>query len=328
LSRYARIVGWGKYLPSQILTNHEIAQKLPTSHEWIVTRTGIHERRIAAEAETPSSMGVLAAQDALKQASLWPEDLDLIIAATSSPDRLLPSCAALIQKGLGAPPIPAFDLNAACSGFLYSLHVAHQLIQTGAYQTILVVGAEVYSRMLNWEDRSTCVLFGDGAGAMVLRASDAPGGILSCVAGNDGTRADLIQVPGISASCSDPLVNGRAHLTMDGGPVFKIAVRVLVDSAQRALDQAGLTPADLDLFIPHQANLRIIQSAAEATGIPKDKVFVNVDRYGNTAAASIPIAVCEAADAGRLKQGTRVLLAGVGAGFSWATMAVEWRTNP
>lgn len=321
MTNYARIAGWGKYLPSRVLTNSDIAKTVPgADDDWIVTRSGIRERRIAADTETPSSMGILAAQEAMKQASVWPEEVDLIIAATSSPDRLLPSCAAFIERGLKTRAVPAFDLNAACSGSLYALHVAHQFIQTGAYRNILVVGTEVYSRMLNWEDRSTCVLFGDGAGALVLQASDEPGGILSCVAGNDASKADLIQVPGIS----DPCANGSAHLVMDGGRVFRTAVRTIVDSTRQALGLAELDIQDIDLFIPHQANLRLIDAATQAAGIPPEKLFVNVDRYGNTAAASIPVALCEAAECGRLRAGDRVLLAGVGAGFSWASMVVQW----
>lgn len=326
MRRFAHITGWGKHLPSRVLTNQEISKALPTSDDWIVSRTGIRERRIAAGTDTPSSLGLLAAQKALSCAGLTPDDVDLIITATSSPDRLLPACSAWIQQGLGTRPVPAFDVNAACSGFLYGMHIADQFIQTGAYRNVLVVGTEVYSRMLNWEDRSTCVLFGDGAGAMVLQASNNPGGILSCVAGNDASGADLIRVPGVSAS-PDEYPNGERYLSMDGGPVFKIAVRAIADSTLKALGQAELRPDDVDLFIPHQANIRIIRSAAQATHIPEDRVFINVDRYGNTAAASIPIAVCEAVESGRLHDGDKLLLAGVGAGFSWASMVVQWGTG-
>lgn len=324
MTKYARITGWGKHLPTRVMTNREFESFLDTSDEWIVSRTGIRERRIAAEDETASTMGINAARQALAYAGLEPQELDLVIAATCSTERVFPACASLIQHGLGARNAGAFDLNAACSGFVYGLDVARQFVQTGLQRNVLVVGTEVFSRLLDWRDRSTCVLFGDGAGAVVLQASDEPGGILSSVMGSDGSGADFLYVPGVCASPLDPLVNEHHHLVMNGAQVFKFAVRMVVDATCQAVCDAGLALEDIDLFIPHQANLRIITSATEALGIPQEKVFVNVERYGNTSAASIPIALCEAAEAGLLREGQRVVLAAVGGGLSWAAMVLEW----
>lgn len=328
MGHYARIVGWGKYLPARVLTNQDLEQRLPTSDEWITTRTGIRERRLAGDEETPATMGVIAARQALAQAALKSQDIDLIIAATSSPERVLPATAALIQRALGARSVGAFDINAACSGFLYGLSTASQFVQAGVYRNVLVVGCEVYSRILDWEDRSTCVLFGDGAGAAVVQQSSEPGGILAWVLGNDSAGVDTIYVRGVGAPVNDQAGSPYPYLVMQGSQVFKSAVRAMVESTKQVARSAGLALSDIDLLIPHQANLRIIQSAAESLGLPDDKVFVNVDRYGNTAAASIPIALCEAVESGRLRDGDHVVLTTVGAGISWAAIALEWRPTP
>ncbi len=323
LGGHARIVGWGKYLPSTVLTNFDLEQRLPTSDEWITTRTGIKERRLAGDTETPATMGVIAAKEALANAGLDSQDVDLIIVATSSPERVLPATAGIIQRELGLRNIGAFDLNAACSGFVYGLSVASQFVAAGVHRNVLVVGSEVYSRLLDWEDRSTCVLFGDGAGAAVVQQSQEPGGILSWALGNESDGVDMIYVHGVGAASAES--ESYPYLVMQGSPVYKAAVRALVDSTKHVTMEAGLELADIDLLIPHQANLRIIRSASESLGIPDDKVFVNVDRYGNTAAASIPIALCEAVETGRLKKGDQVVLTTVGAGISWAAMAMEWQ---
>ena len=324
----AHIAGWGKYLPSRVVDNYELASTLATSHDWIVDRTGIHERRIAADDETPSTMGIEAARQALCKAGIVPADIDLIITANSSPERVFPATASLIQRGLGARPVGAFDINAACSGFVYGLFTAQQFVSAGIYRNVLVVGTEVYSRVLDWQDRTTCVLFGDGAGAAVVQASPEPGGILSCVLGNESAGAESVYMFGVAKSPLDERANEHHYLVMNGGQVFKYAVRAMIDSAHQALDQAGLTMQDIDLVIPHQANLRLIHSAAEALGVPEEKVFINVDRYGNTAAASIPIALCEAIESGCLHKDDRVVLMGVGAGISWASMVLEWSSDP
>lgn len=322
---FARITGWGKYLPQRVVDNHELSKTLATSDEWIAGRTGIRARRIAADDETASTMGIIAAQRALATAGVSPGEIDLIITANSSPERVLPSTAALIQKGLGAPPVGAFDLNAACSGFVYGLNVARQFVSTGAYRTVLVVGSEVYSRILNWQDRSSCVLFGDGAGAAVVQASIEPGGILSCVMGNESAGTEAVYVPSVAASPLDPLAQNGHYLVMNGHQVYKYAVRGMVESARKALDDARMEPSDLDLIIPHQANLRMIRNMAESLGVPEAKVFINVDRYGNTAGASIPIALCEAVESGRLQEGDRIAFVCAGAGISFASMIMEWQ---
>jgi 3-oxoacyl-[acyl-carrier-protein] synthase-3 len=323
LARYARITGWGKYLPQKVLTNQELERLVDTSDAWIISRTGIRERRIAADDETASTMAVHAAREALKVAGLEPHRLDLMIAATCTPEFIFPACASLVQNSLGAKNAAAFDLNAACSGFIYALATACQFIAAGAYKNILVVGSEVYSRILNWKNRNTCVLFGDGAGAVVIQAGNSPPGSLSFVLGNDGSRANSIYTPG---PCG--LNDGPYYITMNGPEVFKFAVNVICLATKQAVKAAGLELSDIELLIPHQANTRILKSAAKAIGLPLEKVFINVDRYGNTSAASIPIALCEAVEEGRLKERDHLVLVGFGGGLSWAAMAIEWGTGP
>lgn len=264
-------------------------------------------------------MAVRAAGDALKVAGLEPRSLDLVIVATCTPEYIFPACASLVQSSLGAKNAAAFDVNAACSGFIYALATACQFVTSGAYNNILVAGSEVYSRILDWKDRSTCVLFGDGAGAVVVQASDAPGGLLSFVLGNDGSRANSIYTPG---PCG--LSRGPYYITMNGPEVFKFAVNVICLATRQAVKAAGLELSDIELVVPHQANIRILKSAAKALELPPEKFFINVDRYGNTSAASVPIALCEAVEERRLKDGDHLVLVGFGGGLSWAAMVLEW----
>lgn len=319
MARYARVIGWGKYLPEKVLTNQELESLVNTSDAWIWSRTGIRERRIAGAEETATSMAVHAGKEALESCELDPSSLDLVIAATCTPEFIFPACASLVQNSLGARKAAAFDVNAACSGFIYALATACQFVATGSYENVLVVGSEVYSRIMDWQDRSTCVLFGDGAGAVVIQGGHSKPGCLSFVLGNDGSRAGIIYTPG---PCG--LNDGRYFLTMKGPETFKFAINIMCQATKEAVAAAHLELSDIDLIIPHQANTRIIKSATRLLGLPMDRVFVNVDRYGNTSAASIPIALCEAAEQGRLKENDHVVLVGFGGGLSWAAMVIEW----
>lgn len=325
---YVKIAGWGKYLPERVMPNAELESLVDTSDEWIRARTGIQERRIAAPEETTCSLAVQAARQALDRAGLAPADLDLVIVATCTPDYAsMPSTASLVQHALGASRAGAFDLNAVCSGFLYGLATGSQFILSGAYRTVLVVGAEVFTRILDWQDRSTCVLFGDAAGAVVLAGSDEPGGLLSFVLGSDGSGACSLYVPagGSRAPASAETVAQRQHyVKMDGREVFRFATTVVPESVSQALAQAGLGPDDMDLLIPHQANVRIIDAAVRRLKIADDAVFANVQKYGNTSAASIPVALCEAIEEGRVRPGSTVVLAGFGAGLSWGAAVWKW----
>jgi 3-oxoacyl-[acyl-carrier-protein] synthase-3 len=319
LARYAQVIGWGKYLPEKVLTNQELEQSVNTSDAWIWSRTGIRERRIAGADETASTMAGRASREALDVSKILPDSLDLIIAATCTPEHIFPACASLVQESLGAKKAAAFDINAACSGFIYALATACQFIAAGAYDNVLVVGSEVYSRILDWQDRNTCVLFGDGAGAVVIQASDSLPGSLSFVLGNDGSGVDILYTPG---PCG--LNDGRYFLTMKGPETFKFAINIICKATKEAIAAAHLELSDIELIIPHQANTRILKSAARLLGVPLDKFFINVDRYGNTSAASIPIALCEAVEDGRIKDGDNVVLVGFGGGLSWAAMAIQW----
>jgi 3-oxoacyl-[acyl-carrier-protein] synthase-3 len=326
MTQYSRIIGWGKYAPEKVLTNQDLEKMVDTSDEWILTRTGIRERRIAAPEETTATMSVEAARVALDKAQLRPKDLDLIIVATSSPDHFLPPVSSMIQDMLGAKGVAAFTLVAGCTGFVYALATAHQFIANGTYENVLVIGAELISRFVDWEDRGTCVLFGDGAGAVVLTASDMPGGVLSFVLGSDGSLADALIVPAIG--CKEPfcqkVLDERTHyIKMDGRRVFKFATRIMSKAAVEAVKASGLSLSDIDLLIPHQANLRIIELARRHLGLPEDKVFINVDRYGNTSAASIPIALCEAIEEGRVNEGDNLVMVGFGGGLTWAATVVH-----
>ena len=325
--RHAQIVGWGKYVPSQVLTNDDLAKMVDTSDDWIRARTGIVERRIADPRETTSTMSIKAAQAALQVADVAPERLDLIIVTTATPDYLFPATACLVQDALGARRAGAFDLLAGCSGFVYGLGVGSQLIISGAYENVLVIGAETLSRIMDWTDRNTCVLFGDGAGALLLQASDAPGGVLSFTLGADGSGGDLLILPGGGSrhpASAETVAQGLHYARMNGREVFRFATRIMGRAAKEAIKAAGLEIDDIDLFIPHQANMRIIQSAAKHLGLPMDKVFVNLDRYGNTSCASIPIAFCEAIEEERIKPGDHLVLVSFGAGLTWAAAVVQW----
>ena len=325
--RYAQIVGWGKYVPSHVLTNDDLAKMVDTSDDWIRARTGIVERRIADPRETTSTMSIKAAQAALQVADVAPERLDLIIVTTATPDYLFPATACLVQDALGARRAGAFDLLAGCSGFVYGLGVGSQLIISGAYENVLVIGAETLSRIMDWTDRNTCVLFGDGAGALLLQASDAPGGVLSFTLGADGSGGDLLILPGGGSrhpASAETVAQGLHYARMNGREVFRFATRIMGQAAKEAIRAAGLEIDDIDLFIPHQANMRIIQSAAKHLRLPMDKVFVNLHRYGNTSCASIPIAFCEAIEEERIKPGDHLVLVSFGAGLTWAAAVVQW----
>ena len=325
----AYIAGTGRGVPKGVMTNHDFAGiGIETSHEWIHERTGIVQRYVATEGETTCSMAADAARQAMERAGVTPEELDVIVLSTATPDRLLPSTAVDLQAQLGASRAAAFDLSAACSGWLYGLTVAEGMIMSGVARTALVVGAEKMSAIVDWEDRATCVLFGDGAGAAVIRRSeDGRKGILSAYMKSDGTLADLLYRPagGAAIPMCEAVLKDRSHyVKMAGREVFKHAVRSMADACDHALAGAGLTGADIDLLIPHQANMRIIEATAKHAHISMDKVFVNVDRYGNTSSASVPIALDEAIEQGRVREGSTVMLVAFGAGFTWASMVARF----
>jgi len=327
VTAHAHIVGWGKYVPSHVLTNDDLAGMVDTSDEWIRSRTGIIERRIAARDETTASMAVRAAQQALEIAGLRPVDLDMVIVATVTPDYLFPSTACLVQDALGARSAAAFDLSAGCTGFVYGLSVGASLIAADACQNVLVIGAETLSRIVDWNDRATCVLFGDGAGAVILQANGADGGILSTVLGADGSGGDLLYQPA-GGSKHPPshhaLAQGLHTLKMRGREVFRFAVRVMPAATRQVLEQAGLELSDVDLIVPHQANRRIIDASTRALGLDSTLIFSNLESYGNTSSASIPIALCEAVEQGRLQRDDLVVCVGFGAGLTWAAAAIRW----
>ena len=318
----ARISGVGKYLPERVVTNADLERMVETSDAWIQERTGIRERRRAADHETASSMGLEASRQALAQAQVDPNDLDLIIAASTTPDGMFPAVGSLIQDGLGARHAGAFDINAACVGFVIALQTASQFISSGLYKRVLVVGADVLSRIVDWQDRGTCVLFADGAGAVVLEASDR-GGPLSFVLHSDGSGGPVLYAPG-PASAVGATEPGDYHIRMDGKHVFKFAVHAMETATREAVAAAGMTVDDIDLLIPHQANLRIINATAKALGLPPERAMVNVDRYGNTSSASIPMALQEACEQGRLKDGDRIVMVAFGGGLVWCAMVLEW----
>jgi len=326
--RHGRITGWGMYVPDRVLTNHDLEQMVDTNDEWIVSRTGIRERRIAEAGETSSTMSVEAAQRALARAEVSPEELDLIIIATSSPDYFTPPVSSMVQDQLGATRAGAFTLGAGCTGFVYALVTASQFIESGMYDKILVIGVEHLSIAVDWTDRNTCVLFGDGAAAVVLEMSCQPTGVLSAELGSQGKDWDALIFPGGGSAKpfgEQTLPNKEQYLRMDGRRVFKFATRAMADSTRRVVRESGLSWGDIELLIPHQANARIIDLAVRRLKIDPAKVMVNVDRYGNTSAASIPLALCEAADQGRLKSGDHLVMVGFGAGLTWAATVVHWQ---
>lgn len=324
MKRYSRITGTGSHLPPRRVTNADLvadfaARGIETSDDWIVARTGIRARHFAAPEVACSDMALDAARHALEAAGLEASDIDLIIVATSTPDMVFPSTACILQNKLGAAGCPAFDVQAVCSGFVYALTVADAMIRAGTAQRALVVGSEIFSRLLDFNDRTTCVLFGDGAGAVVLEASDTPG-ILASDLHADGRHVGILCVPG---HVSGGQVSGLPLLTMDGPAVFKLAVGVLESAARAALDKAGLTEADIDWLIPHQANIRIMQGTARKLKLSTDKMVVTVDQHGNTSAASIPLALDHAVRSGQVKPGETVLLEGVGGGFTWGAVLLK-----
>ncbi|MDA8335736.1 MAG: ketoacyl-ACP synthase III [Peptococcaceae bacterium] len=323
----AGIWGLGRYLPERVLTNAELERMVETNDEWIVSRTGIRERRIAAGDQTTTDLALPASRQAMERAGVTPEDLDLIIFCTNNPDTVIPAAGPVLQGKLGATRAGAFDLVAGCSGYIYGLSVASQFAASRTYLTILVVGADMLSRVVDWQDRTTCVLFGDGAGAAVVRPVPDGRGILSFRLACDGTKAGEIIVPagGASRPATHGTVDAREHyLRMNGREVFRFAVTACEKVAREVLDAAAVSAEDVALFVPHQANLRIIENSARRLGIGMDRVMVNVDRYGNSSAATIPVALAEAEEQGRLKQGDLVLLVGFGAGLTYAGMVIRW----
>jgi len=327
MSKAVGILGTGACVPDQVLTNFDLEKMVDTSDEWIVTRTGIRERRITTEEEATSDLAYRAAQKALEAAGITADQLDLIIVATVTPDTSFPSTANILQDRLGAKKAAAFDLAAACTGFLYGLATATQFIQNGLYRYVLVIGAECLSKVVNWSDRNTCVLFGDGAGAAVLGQVEEGYGFLSFELGSDGSGGDLLKVPagGSRLPASEHTVTNNLHyVSMAGSEVFKFAVRVMGNSAESAIQKAGLTKEDIDLLVPHQANMRIIDAAVKRFGLSMDKVVINLDRYGNMSSASIPIALDEAVRTGRVKEGDHLVLVGFGGGLTWGATVLKW----
>ncbi|MBN1595223.1 ketoacyl-ACP synthase III [candidate division FCPU426 bacterium] len=322
----AGIAGTGMYIPEKLLTNADLEKMVDTSDEWITTRVGIRERHLAAPEETSSSMGSKAARMALAQACVSPAEVDLIIMATITPDVPWPASACFIQRELGASQAACFDIAAACTGFIYGLSLAQGFISTGMYKTVLVVAAETLSRITDWEDRNTAVLFGDAAGAAVLRPVAAPKGILATYLGADGSKGDLLELPagGSRLPASHETVSARQHyIRMKGNEVFKFAARAMANSNKEALQRAGHKVEELDLLIPHQANMRIIEAAARLSNLPMEKVFLNIDRYGNTSAATTAVALCEALQQQRLKPDSLCLLVAFGGGFTWGSCLIR-----
>lgn len=324
--RYGNIIGWGKYVPEKIITNADLEAIIDTTDEKIIALTGISERHVVDDSEQTSQMAIGAAREALEMASVRPQDLDLIIVATSSPDYLTPPISSQVQHALGAKKVGALTLVTGCTGFIYSLATAQQFIQSGNCERILVIGAELISRWIDYTDRTMCILFGDGAGAVVLEATEKPSGILSFVLGSDGSKADLLILPGGGSRHppSQEMLDRKLHyVQMNGREVFRFATKTLGRALRKAIKEAGMQPEDIDLFIPHQSNKRLIESIAQQVGLPKDKIFINIDKYGNTSAASIPIALCEAFNTGKAKVGDTLAFTALGAGLTWATAIVK-----
>ncbi len=320
------ILGVGEYLPAHVLTNADLARMVDTCDEWITSRTGIRERRIAAKNEATSDLAREAAKKALKNASVCAADIELIIVATVTPDMLFPSVSCLLQHALSARKAACFDISAACGGFVYAVTVAQQFISTGMYKNALIVGAEVMSSITDWQDRNTCVLFGDGAGAVVM-GEVSSGGILASYLGSDGASAELLQVPagGSRKPASAHTIEARQHFVkMQGNELFKLAVTIMADAAQVVLKKAGLECADIDLVIPHQANIRIILAMAKKLKLPEEKIYLNIERYGNISSASTATALCEAVQEGKIKKGDIVLLDAFGAGLVWGAVVIKW----
>jgi 3-oxoacyl-[acyl-carrier-protein] synthase III len=330
MSPYAHITGWGMAVPSRVLTNADLEKIVDTDDEWIQSRTGIRQRHIANNDESTATLAKDAALNALRVANLNPSDLDLIIVSTSSPEHTFPATACLVQDKIGATHAGAFDLSAACSGFIFALNMATQAIRSGSIQNALVIGAETLSRFVNWQDRNTCILFGDGAGAFVLQAGDEPGGVLSSVMRSDGSGGDLLSVPAGGShmpASSETVLNHQHTIHMSGREVYRFATRVIVQATHEVAADADVKIEDIQLVIPHQANLRIIEAAMRSLEIPMEKCFIDIERYGNTSTASIPIATCEAIQQGRLQYGDTAVFVGFGAGLTWGSALVKW-TGP
>src|SRR5881398_453092 len=325
--RTVSIIGTGSYTPEKILTNEDLSRMVDTSDEWITTRTGIKERRIAAKDEYTSDMAAKAALKAIEQAKISPEEIDLILVATATPDMIFPATACFVQKKIGAKNAACLDVSAACAGFLFAVEIAQQFITSHTYETVLVIGAEKLSSITNWTDRNTCVLFGDGAGAAVLRHRGGTHGVISNHIGTDGHYTDILFMPGGGSLC--PITRDNVDLNLNtihmiGKEVYKQAVTAMIRASKKALEQAGLSIHDIACVIPHQANLRIIEAIADRIGIPLEKFYVNLDRYGNTSAAAVAIALDEANRSGRIKAGDYVLLIVFGGGLTWASTIIEW----
>jgi 3-oxoacyl-[acyl-carrier-protein] synthase-3 len=327
MEKYIRIIGTGSAAPDQILTNADLEKMVDTSDEWITERTGIKERHIAPKDKAGTDYALLASQRAMKMANVTPDEIDMIILGTVTPDAPLPSSACILQDKLGAKNAAVMDIVAACSGFIYGLSLARALIMVGQFRTILVIGVETLSRLTNWTDRNTCVLFGDGAGAAVVQASDKPGGIINTYLKGDGSLAHLLQVPMGAARVpidSANLCHPDRYIRMEGQEVFKSAVKAMGEAATKILEICNVDSKDIDLMIPHQANIRIIEATAKRIKLPMDRVYVNIHKYGNTSAASIPIALDEAVREGRIKTGDKIVLVAFGAGFTWGATLIEW----
>ncbi len=325
--RTVSIIGTGSYVPERVLSNADLEKLVETSDEWITTRTGIKERRIAGDAEFTSDLATNAAKAALENSGISPTEIDLIIVATITPDKFMPSTACMVQTKIGATNAACFDISAACSGFLYAIEIAQQFITSHTYNTILVIGADKLSSIIDWKDRNTCVLFGDGAGAAILRHRAHGHGVIATRMGSNGALADLLQVPGGGSACPITSENADQRLNtirMEGRETFKHAVTNMVESARQVLDDAGLDATDLACVIPHQANLRIISAVAERLDVPLDRIMVNLDRFGNTSAAAVAIALDEANRTGRMKVGDYVLLVVFGGGMTWASSVIQW----
>jgi 3-oxoacyl-[acyl-carrier-protein] synthase-3 len=325
-TKRAGIVGLGEYLPSKVLTNKDLEKMVDTTDDWIISRTGIRERRIAGPDEATSDMAAKAARKALESAKLRSEDIDLIIVATITPDMFFPATACLVQEKIGARTVPAFDISVACSGFIYGLAIANQFVSSGAYKHALVIAAEKLSSITDWNDRSTCVLFGDGAAAAVLGPVDK-GGILSVYLGANGKVGDLIKLPagGSRIPATRESIEGRLHfIKMNGTELFKHAVKVMADAALEVTRPLGLKAEDISLVIPHQANIRILNAVAKRMGLTEDKIYLNIEKYGNMSAASSAVALVEAVREGRIKKGDKILLDAFGGGLTWGAIVIEW----
>jgi len=327
----AHLTGWGRYAPAQVLTNRDLERMVDTNDEWIVQRTGIRERRVAAAHETTASMAAVASLRAIRTAGIDPEDIDLILLATLTPDYWMPSTAALVKEAIGNTKAAAMDVAAACSGFVYAYATGQAYIESGLARHVLVIGAELLTRFLDYTDRSTCILFGDGAGAVVLSAAEGPGGGLGIEMTTEPQGAYMIWLPAGGAKSppsAETIGRGEHYIRMEGRETYRFATRTLATTALAAIEKAGLAPSDIDLFIPHQANIRIIEAVAKGLDLPMERMYVNLDKYGNTSAASVPIALAEAVNEGRVKVGDHIVIVAFGAGFTSGAVAIEWTADP